>query len=216
MKNLKFIKFAMLMSTSIILVGCQKENNEYENKTLKVTETTREYSQPTTIEESTTKIPETTIIEQTTKEQVPTTLEQMETTTQKIEETTIENIMKDEEVINYIKNLRNEITESTEAITIEMENGFIKVVDFLFYNGEIGGRTFESLTDDAKRTILEVYDTLYTYLEEEWPTLMESLGEKYEKAKEVWDDKKTDLLEAWQSGKQKVKTWYENFKDENE
>ena len=199
MKNQKFIKIAMLMSTSIILVGCQKQNNEYENKTVKVTETTSEYSHPTTIEESAIKTQEKTTIEQTT-----------------VASTTEEIIMTDEQVIDYIRNISDNMTESCESITDSVKSGFITVVDFLFYNGEIGGRTFDSLKDDSKSVVLGIYDNISTYIEEKWPIWKEILGEKYEQVRELWNEKKDDLSELWQSGKQKIKTWYEKFRQENQ
>ena len=40
-------------------------------------------------------------------------------------------------------------------------------------------------------------------------------AKKYDNVKVLWDYKKDDLSSLWQDGKQKVKNWYENFREEN-
>ena len=212
MKKLNFVKITTLIGTSIILVGCHSNNNEYENKPVKVVEITKEYSQPTTIGESTTNFEQITIMEPTTEIETSTEISITEPTASI--KPTVQ--MTDDEVIEYIKNISDKMTECSENIADSVKSGFITVVDFLFYDGEIGGRTFDSLKDDAKSTVLGIYDTISTYIEEHLPIWKESLGEKYEQAKELWNDKKDDLSDLWQSGKQKVKNWYENFRDENQ
>ena len=227
MKNLKLVKVALLMSTSIVLVGCQNGNNTYENKTIMKVETTNEYSELASLEETTTKIEETTMTElttcetETTKEietntEAPSTTQQQTTIQQQTTtQTELEKEMTDEEVINYIRSVSDKMTGCSENITDSVKKGFITVVDFLFYDGTIGGRTFDSLKDDAKSTVLGIYDTISSYLEEKWPVWKEYLGEKYEDLKVLWNDKKDDLSDLWQSGKQKIKNRYEKFRDEN-
>lgn len=203
MKNPKFITVALLMGTSVILVGC----HQYENKPITKIETSKDES--TTLESVTTKVEETTtVVQETTTTEIPTEKE----TSASVEPTTE---MTDEEVIEYIRKISDDMTESSENIFDSVKSGFITVVDFLFYEGTIGGRTFDSLTDEAKSKVLGIYDEISTYVEEKWPTWKESLEEKYQNVKELWNEKKEDLSDLWQSGKQKVKEWYEKFRNEN-
>ena len=58
----------------------------------------------------------------------------------------------DEEVLTYVRSIKND-TES--GITSTLKNGFITVVDFLFYDGEIAGHTFHELTTSAKLEVLK-------------------------------------------------------------
>lgn len=234
------------MSTSIILVGCENhDRNTYENKQITKVETTKENTttsntldETTTIEETTTMMQQTTTLEEiTTMMQQTTTLERITTTKQpkptiekkeetatmeqittikQPETTTVQTVMTDDQVIDYIRKVGNKMTECSESIVEGAKDGFITVVDFLFYNGEIGGRTFDSLTESAKSTILGIYDNISTYLEEKWPIWKEAIGEKYQDITELWNDKKDDLSQLLEKGKQKVKNWYENFREENE
>lgn len=208
MKNLKIRKILLLTSTSIVLVGCQNNiTNNYENKVI-YTEETRDIENTTN--EITTTAPETTTMEETTTA-VP------ETTTKEQASASVETTtkMKDEEVIEYIQKIGDDMNDASENIADSVKSGFITVVDFLFYDGTIGGRTFDSLKDDTKSTVLGLYDSISTYVEEKWPTWKESFGEKYQDVKELWNEKKEDLSDLWQKGKQKIKNWYENFREEN-
>ncbi len=207
MKNLKIYKILCVAGVSIILVGCQNNStNEYENKTMMMTEETREQL---TTEKITTEIPSTT--EQVTTE-TPTTQEQTTQASASVEPT---DKMSDEEVIEYIQKIGSDMDECADNIFDSVKSGFITVVDFLFYDGTIGGRTFDSLSDEAKGKALALYDEISTYVEAKWPTWKENLSEKYQDVKELWNEKKDDLSDLWQSGKQKVKNWYESFRKEN-
>ncbi len=58
----------------------------------------------------------------------------------------------DEEVLAYVNSLESDIDQ---GITSTLKNGFITIVDFLFYDGEIAGHTFSELTTRAKLEVLK-------------------------------------------------------------
>ena len=217
MKNLKFRRAALFIGTSMILVGCQSNTyNIYQNQTIIESETTSEEN--TTIAQQTkeTNTIKVEVTEAQTTEKYSHLMEESVTQIQTYEAITTEKVATDEEVIDYIENLKNEMVSCTDTITSNVKRGFITIVDFLFYDGEIKGRTFDSLKDDAKSTVLGIYDTIHTYVEEKWPIWKEELGERYEQVSKLWDEKKETLSNLWQKGKQKVKDWYEEFRKNNQ
>ena len=58
----------------------------------------------------------------------------------------------DTEVLAYVKKIEN---DANNGITTSLKNGFITIVDFLFYNGSIKGYTFSELTTSAKLEVLK-------------------------------------------------------------
>lgn len=58
----------------------------------------------------------------------------------------------DEEVLAYVNQIEE---DANNGITNTLKSGFITVVDFLFYNGEIAGHTFNELTTKAKLEVLK-------------------------------------------------------------
>lgn len=58
----------------------------------------------------------------------------------------------DEAVLEYVNTIQS---DADRGITDTLKSGFITVVDFLFYNGEIAGHTFNELTTSAKLEVLK-------------------------------------------------------------
>lgn len=58
----------------------------------------------------------------------------------------------DEEVLTYINTLQS---NTEKGFTDQLKSGFITIVDFLFYDGEIAGHTFNELTTKAKLEVLK-------------------------------------------------------------
>jgi len=189
MKKEIFRNITVLLTTSFVLVGCgnNNQNSNYENKPIIPTEIVEEI-----------------------QTQIST---EMET---EIEEQISNEVMTDEEVVKYINKVGDEINNCTDGITESAKAGFVTVVDFLFYGGEIGGRTFDSLKEDTKIKALEIYDSVSMYLDEKLPIWQQSLGEKYEQAKLLWDENKGTLFNIYESGKQKLKNWYNQFRDKSQ
>ena len=92
-----------------------------------------------------------------------------------------------EETISYLEELNQEIDQN-QTITEKIKANFIQVVDFLFYNGTIKGKTFDNLSDEAKLKSLKLFYTIDNKIEEKYPNYKEEIKDTstkiYSKAKE--------------------------------
>lgn len=188
MSKFKYRNLSILLVTSFILVGCgnNNQNNIYEDKPI---------------------IPSETTVENETEDVVEIEVNQEENTTE---------VFTDEQVVEYINKVGDKINDSTDSITNAIADSFIKVVDFIFYDGTIGGRTFDSLKDETKVKILEIYDSISLYVDENLPVWKAYLGEKYGQVKDFWDENKDSLFDELDSRKQKIKDWYQEFKNKQQ
>ena len=116
-------------------------------------------------------------------------------------------ISSDEEFVTYINNVEQEVTTITEKedVTAEdqkvLENTFITLTDFIFYNGEINGVTFDELTDTAKEKVLDIYDKIDTKIESVFPNYKENIASK---SQDVYANIKKEIAEL----KDKIKDKY--------
>ena len=117
---------------------------------------------------------------------------------------------------------------------------FITFVDFLFYDGEIYGITYDELSEGVKQQIYEDFCTIDGLIEQYVPGYKEAIGEKYtmvvdfiapkyyyvldtikgyigeenlEKLNEIKQDAGEVVSDLWDKGKEKVKEKYENWRD---
>ena len=116
-------------------------------------------------------------------------------------------ISSDEEFVTYINNVEQEVTTITEKeeVTVEdqkvLENTFITLTDFIFYDGEINGVTFDELTDEAKEKVLDIYDKIDTKIESVFPNYKEDIAST---SKDVYANLKKEINEL----KDKIKDKY--------
>ena len=116
-------------------------------------------------------------------------------------------ISSDEEFVTYINNVEQEVTTITEKeeVTAEdqkvLENTFITLTDFIFYDGEINGVTFDELTDEAKEKVLDIYDKIDTKIESVFPNYKEDIAST---SKDVYANLKKEITEL----KDKIKDKY--------
>ena len=180
----------------------------------------------------------------------------------------------EEEVVSYVSDVEARISnldaESTNTTMKEkLENTFITLTDFIFYDGTIKGMTFDELTDTAKQEILELYEKIDSKIESYFPNYKEnitssakkgyttavskakelkdtivakyketvgeeeynnvasnleedknSLKDAYtpyvEKGKEIASQAVDKGKEVWNSTKDKLDSWYQNFKESRE
>lgn len=92
-------------------------------------------------------------------------------------------IKSESDVIDYFNNLNNEVT-SESSFSDKIKNGFITVVDFFFYNGEINGYKFSELTDKAKIEVMKIAFMIDSKIESKFPTYKEYLSSKYHNFKD--------------------------------
>ncbi len=80
----------------------------------------------------------------------------------------------DEEVLSYIDDLDKKFKASD--ITDGLKNGFITLVDFIFYEGSIKGHTFEDLSENAKLKVLEMTIYFDEKIDKYFPGYKESIS----------------------------------------
>ncbi|MBE6154189.1 MAG: hypothetical protein E7163_01255 [Firmicutes bacterium] len=85
-----------------------------------------------------------------------------------------ENTNADVQVLNYFSELNNDFDSG--SIKDSLKNGFITVVDFLFYKGKIKGHTFDDLTDSAKLKVLSMALYFDTKIDTYFPGYKESIS----------------------------------------
>ena len=92
-------------------------------------------------------------------------------------------ISSENDVIAYFNNLNNEVVNET-SFSSKLKNGFITVVDFFFYDGEIKGYKFSELTDKAKIEVMKIAFMIDSKIESKFPTYKEYLSSKYHNFKD--------------------------------
>ncbi len=213
--SLHLKQIAATLAVGFVLVGCSKEN---ENLSVS----------------SSSQINSTSTISSTPSSTASSNLEQ-----ENQEETL------DTEEFDYFDQAKKEIKELIESEQVEQakEKGkeyFITGVDFIFYDKEMNGVTFDDLTEEGKKVTLENLETIDGWIMEIAPDYKDKIGEKYqvvkdfvsttyydvlESIKESLDEenysaiqeKKNEIKESITSTKdkalEKVSDWYQNFKN---
>lgn len=213
--SLHLKQIAATLAVGFVLVGCSKEN---ENLSVS----------------SSSQINSTSTISSTPSSTAPSNLEQ-----ENQEETL------DTEEFDYFDQAKKEIKELIESEQVEQakEKGkeyFITGVDFIFYDKEMNGVTFDDLTEEGKKVTLENLETIDGWIMEIAPDYKDKIGEKYqvvkdfvsttyydvlESIKESLDEenysaiqeKKNEIKDSITSTKdkalEKVSEWYQNFKN---
>lgn len=98
--------------------------------------------------------------------------------------TTSTNYTSDDEMINMFKTSYMSIeNDDSKNITESIKDKFIDIIDFIFYDKEINGRTFNSLTDTAKSKIIYYALLIDAKIDSKWPDYKKNISEKYEDIK---------------------------------
>lgn len=213
--SLHLKQIAATLAVGFVLVGCSKEN---ENLSVS----------------SSSQINSTSTISSTPSSTAPSNLEP-----ENQEETL------DTEEFDYFDQAKKEIKELIESEQVEQakEKGkeyFITGVDFIFYDKEMNGVTFDDLTEEGKKVTLENLETIDGWIMEIAPDYKDKISEKYQVVKDFvsttyYDvlesikeslgeenysairEKKNEIKESITSPKdkvlEKVSDWYQNFKE---
>lgn len=97
----------------------------------------------------------------------------------------------DSKVLDFFSKIGDSVRESfdSEELLDKGKSYFIYCVDFLFYDGEIGGIKFNDLTDSAKQQLLLDISTIDSLICTKYPNykddIKEGYGKAYNKASEV-------------------------------
>ena len=144
------------------------------------------------------------------------------------ENTDKEESVSDDEVVEYINDVTNEVSElnsekSLSQKTIEsLKKTFITLTDFIFYDGTIKGKTFKELSSEAQEKVLELYEKLDSKIESVFPNYKEEIKDTStktyskvkEKAKELKEKIKSIYIErVGEDTYQKEMEIIENTKD---
>ena len=213
--SLHLKQIAATLAVGFVLVGCSKEN---ENLSVS----------------SSSQINSTSTISSTPSSTAPSNLEP-----ENQEETL------DTEEFDYFDQAKKEIKELIESEQVEQakEKGkeyFITGVDFIFYDKEMNGVTFDDLTEEGKKVTLENLETIDGWIMEIAPDYKDKIGEKYQVVKDfvsttyydvlesikeslgeenysAMQEKKNEIKDSITSTKdkalEKVSEWYQNFKN---
>lgn len=213
--SLHLKQIAATLAVGFVLVGCSKEN---ENLSVS----------------SSSQINSTSTISSTPSSTAPSNLEP-----ENQEETL------DTEEFDYFDQAKKEIKELIESEQVEQakEKGkeyFITGVDFIFYDKEINGVTFDDLTEEGKKVTLENLETIDGWIMEIAPDYKDKISEKYQVVKDfvsttyydvlesikeslgeennsAIQEKKNEIKDSITSTKdkalEKVSDWYQNFKE---
>ena len=135
-----------------------------------------ELTEPTTKEVTTTT---TTISTSTTSKVTNST---KNNTTKKTTTTTI-TVKKKESESDVLRSIQEETDEAIENTNDDSKKGkvkdtFIKLVDFIFYDGEIKGYKFHELTDKGKAKVIYYALKLDGKIDEKWPDYKEKISDK--------------------------------------
>ena len=213
--SLHLKQIAATLAVGFVLVGCSKEN---ENLSVS----------------SSSQINSTSTISSTPSSTAPSNLEP-----ENQEETL------DTEEFDYFDQAKKEIKELIESEQVEQakEKGkeyFITGVDFIFYDKEMNGVTFDDLTEEGKKVTLENLETIDGWIMEIAPDYKDKISEKYQVVKDfvsttyydvlesikeslgeenysAIQEKKNEIKESITNPKdkvlEKVSDWYQNFKN---
>lgn len=169
--SLHLKQIAATLAVGFVLVGCSKEN---ENLSVS----------------SSSQINSTSTISSTPSSTAPSNLKP-----ENQEETL------DTEEFDYFDQAKKEIKELIESEQVEQakEKGkeyFITGVDFIFYDKEINGVTFDDLTEEGKKVTLENLETIDGWIMEIAPDYKDKISEKYQVVKDFVSTTYYDVLES--------------------
>lgn len=85
------------------------------------------------------------------------------------------------EVVTYVEEVEKEVETlaasdgDDKSVKEKLEDTFITLTDFIFYDGTIKGVTFQELTDSAKEKVLDLYEKIDSTIESKFPNYKENI-----------------------------------------
>lgn len=106
------------------------------------------------------------------------------TTTKKVVEAT--NYTEDD-IVSYVEetynNLEKNKNDKSSTFKASVKNGFITVVDFIFYDGTIKGYKFKDLSASAKSKVIKIGLKIDNFIDTIFPGYKETISTKYNNIK---------------------------------
>lgn len=96
------------------------------------------------------------------------------------------NTNNEENIIAYFESLDEELTNynnDDENIGQKIKSKFVSCIDFIFYNKEINGITFNELTNKTKLKILEITLSIDSKIESKFPDYKKNISSTYQNIK---------------------------------
>lgn len=189
LKKLCYILLILLM-----LTGCQEKKLEDSlpfdeqketsideiNKVDKIQETSNNTTTPNTTNNK---------VETTTKEetiQIPTQKETEEIPAKEEKPSTTPYTLNEQTAIATFNDIEKEtdlLLKSNELdVQDKLKGLFIQMVDFLFYDGEINGVTFDGLGENAKQKVLQITASIDSKIDHSFPNYKENISSKTKEA----------------------------------
>ena len=98
------------------------------------------------------------------------------------------NFQSEDELVAYFQNQEVALDSyrmqgEDSSITAKIKNGFITIVDFLFYDKEIGGYRFSELTNKAKLQVIKIALSIDHKIDQYFPGYKDTIKAGYESVK---------------------------------
>lgn len=135
----------------------------------------------------------------TTKSVYMSTTDKKTTTEKQISTTTsvktTKNEISDEEVVSYVKLSYEEANNASkkDRISSSIKSKFVALIDFIFYNGKIKGKTFSELSDKAKTKVIYYTLLMDNKIDDLWPDYKNTIKDKTKDLKEKLIAKYMDI-----------------------
>ena len=103
----------------------------------------------------------------------------------------------DDDVIDYFNNLNSRLVNydgNDKDIEKSLKNSFVTVIDFIFYDGEIKGKTFNELSNSAKIKVLQLALSIDEGIEKYFPGYKESIATT---SKDIYTKVKIEVIKVY-------------------
>jgi hypothetical protein len=99
------------------------------------------------------------------------------------------------DIISYFNTLDTELTNYNEdsSLSTTLKTKFIKCIDFIFYDGEINGKTFNELSNSAKLKVISIALSIDSKIDSKFPGYKETISASYQNAKTKLIEKYLDI-----------------------
>lgn len=90
-----------------------------------------------------------------------------------------------DDVISYFQSEADSLSvyQENESFALKAKNAFTNIVDFIFYDKEIKGYTFNELTNSAKLKVIKIALTIDSKIDKYFPNYKETIKDKYDNLK---------------------------------
>ena len=194
-------KFILIIFISLFLMGCTKEEKLQENiepnQNSNYSETNTNNSENTNNNENNIPNDSTNTEDNKTNNDNMSNNNTISNNTENVQTANNNEIIyssNDKTVISTIETIDKEVDDfleepETESVKDKAKGIFITLVDFLFYDGEIKGITFNELTENGKAKVLQLVNAIDEKIEKHFPGYKDTISSKtknaFAKASEV-------------------------------